>query len=138
MEKKGLYLVGITPWGSRGFSLLETLIAMCVMGFIFLNLPGVLLVMERIEGENTLRAWTLLCAQEKMESLLFDSLRGGLSTGEGMELLQSGPYERMERRWEINSSPLGTSLLHVRTECSCPWRRGEIRNGVETLMMASN
>jgi hypothetical protein len=119
----------------RGFTLLETLIAMCVMSFVFLTLPGFLWVMERIEGENTVRARSLLCAQEKMEELMFDAMRGELSPETGQEVLLAGPYERMERRWKIHSSVRGPSLLRVHAECSCPWKKETVRQELETLMM---
>ncbi len=125
---------GTSCKGSAGFTLLETVIAMGLMAFVFLNLPGLLLVLDRMENEMTLRAGTLMCAREKMEELKFDAARGRLTTEEGSEVMPPGPYERMQRRWEVGSVTGSPCLRQVRTECSCRRKREMIRREILTLM----
>ncbi len=123
------------PLGRRGFTLLETVIAMGILGFFFLSLPGFLVLMERIEGENNVRARTLLCAQERMEELIYAARRGVLGPGSGEETLPEGPHEGMERRWDIDPSSLGPGLMRVRVRCSCLWKQEAVESELETLML---
>jgi len=124
--------------GERGFTLLETVIAMGILGFVFLSVPGFLVVLERIEAENTARARTLLCAQEKLEEFIFASFRGGLSPAEGVDVVPDGPFEGMQRRWEIRRGDVGPGLMRVRAACSCVGKRGAVETALETLMVNSD
>ena len=120
-----------------GFTLLETVIAMSILGTFLLSIPGFLVLMERMEGENNVRARTLLCAQERMEELTFAALRGVLSPGNGVEVLPDGPLEGMERSWDVGPSSLGPGLMHVHVRCSCGWRTEAVETELETLMVNS-
>jgi prepilin-type N-terminal cleavage/methylation domain-containing protein len=127
---------GRNPWHrEKGFTLLETVIAMGVFASVLMSLPGLLLVMERIENENTVRSRVLLCAQEKMEELKCASLHGNLTSGEGEEVFGVGPNQGMERRWAVRVSPRAQGLRQVSTECIWPDKRGGIRQEIETLMV---
>lgn len=121
--------------GQDGFTLLEAVVAMSVMGLFFLRLPGALVVMDATEGANHARACTLLCAQEKMEELLYEARRGRLRKGTGSDRVTGSPLERMSRRWEVRASVHGAGLLHVRTECSCPWKGRVVSHALETIMV---
>jgi len=117
-----------------GFTLLEAVIAMGLMASVFLSLPPLLVVLERIEQDTLLRAAALLCAQEKMEELKCRSARGPLPAGEAEEDPPPGPYGRMQRRWEVRSVSGTPGLARVATECSCPYREMQVRQRIETMM----
>ncbi len=120
--------------GSRGFTLVEILVAIVLVSFGVLGFAGLLEVIGSTEAEQTWRAKALFCAQERMEELAFAFVSGEAVTAEGREDLEYGPYRGMRREWNVSDSGLFEGLLQVDVACAYPWKGARKSVGLSTLV----
>ena len=120
---------------TKGFTLLEAAISIGLLSFSFLGLLSLLLAFDKVEAENAWAAKALLCAQQAMEELRFETaLHGSPASGEDKRI-SGGAYQGMQKTWKINTSSVEPGLLEIRVECSCLLHGKRIRKGLETRIL---
>ncbi|WVH10070.1 MAG: hypothetical protein EoVTN8_1611 [Fluviibacter phosphoraccumulans EoVTN8] len=114
---------------ARGFSLIEVLIALVVLGVGLLGLARLQLNMLCGTAESVMHDNAVRLAEDKLEALRFELSQG--------RMLQTGSDEPkvqdviMQRRWELKPSPTGL----VETNIVMQWR--DIRTGEESTLNLS-
>lgn len=124
--------------GSKGFTLLEVLIAMVLTGFGILCFAGLLRAIGNVEAEDIWATKALFCAQERMEELKFSLVAGKGLTTEGNELVTKGPYQGMRREWAAGDSSVFSGLLEIRAACAYPWKGSMKSVELSTLVFAED
>ncbi len=111
---------------ARGFSLIEVLIALVVLGVGLLGLARLQLNMLSGTAESVLHDSAVRLAEDKLEALRFELSQG--------RILQTGSDEPkvqdviMQRHWELKPSPTGL----METNIVMQWR--DIRTGEESTL----
>ncbi len=119
---------------SRGFTLLEVLVAVVVTGFGILGFAGLLKVIGDLEEEDTWATKATFCAQERMEEIRFSFMSGNEIAAGGEEILTDGPYIDMRRRWVTEASSVFNGIREVTVACAYPWKGSMKSFEVSTLL----
>ncbi len=119
---------------SKGFTLLEVLVAMVLTGSGILCFGGLLATMGRIQAEDTWATRATFCAQERMEELRFSFITGEGPTTDGEETLTAGPYRQMRRQWSTEDSSDLSGMMEIKVACDYPWRGNMKRFELSTLL----
>ena len=119
----------------RGFTLLEVLIAMGSMAFGLLGMAALLAALGNVEAENRKMTKALFCAQETLETLHFNMMdREEFVDPAGQELITSGAYRGMEKKWSIETYELETGLDEIIAQCAYWWRGEKKIRSLRTLV----
>ena len=111
---------------ARGFSLIEVLIALVVLGVGLLGLARLQLNMLGGTAESVLHDSAVRLAEDKLEALRFELSQGRMpQTGSDEPKVQD---VIMQRHWELKPSPTGL----VETNIVMQWR--DIRTGEERTL----
>ena len=120
--------------GTKGFTMVEILVAMVLAGFGVLGFTGLLKVVGNLEAEDTWKTKALFCAEERLEELTFESVTGKGFPTEGQEDLEVGSYQGMHRKWSVEDSAVFDGLLKISVECAYPWKGSMKRVRLSTLV----
>ena len=120
--------------GSKGFTILELLVAMVLTVFGVLGFTGLLKVIGNVEAEDIWETKALFCAQERMEELKFAFLTGKDFTADGEEIVADAPYQGMRREWTTEESDVFEGLLEIHVGCAYPWKGSMETVEVSTLL----
>jgi prepilin-type N-terminal cleavage/methylation domain-containing protein len=104
---------------SRGFTLLEVLLALLVITLGLLGLAGTLGPIAALAGEGRLRARSAVVLESRVDRLRAELLGAAPACappGAGMQLHEDGVIER----WSASASP---GIIELRVEAARPGKR---------------
>lgn len=119
--------------GSSGFTIIEILVAVLVLGVGLIALTGSSAAVTRMLGASRRTSFAAQAAERRLEQLRLtarSSASGCLSLASGMQVYPQG----MTERWEVVAGP-GTVLVRVVT--SWPVGRGASTDTVATAIACS-
>ncbi|MEN9903062.1 MAG: hypothetical protein RL651_1726 [Pseudomonadota bacterium] len=118
--------VALKTSSARGFSLIEVLIALVVLGVGLLGLARLQLNMLGGTAESVLHDSAVRLAEDKLEALRFELAQGHIpQTGSDTPKVQD---VIMQRHWELKLSPTGL----IESNIVMQWR--DIRTGEESTL----
>ena len=102
--------------GTKGFTLVEVLIALIVLAVGLLTLLGFLVHLGGLQEESTRRVLSAFCAQEKMEELKFQAAISTLHNQHAEEALDT-QGRTLNRSWDVSWHEEMPGIREIEVEC---------------------